>query len=68
MYFDQSTIAEKLPGETYESLLNHGKAQHLPLQAYEVAEYGPRTLSGRNSKLLVAGLLLALAFIAKVIL
>lgn len=32
-------IHENLSGETWQSLLEHGKAKHLPLQAYEVAEF-----------------------------
>ena len=35
-------IHETVAGETWQSLLEHGKANHLPLQAYEVAEFrGP---------------------------
>lgn len=32
-------IHESVAGETWQSLLEHGKAKHLPLQAYEVAEF-----------------------------
>lgn len=29
----------RLPAETYQSLLSHGAARHLPIQAGEVVEY-----------------------------
>lgn len=67
MYFDQHTISEVATGETHQSLLEHGKADHLPLQAYEVAEFAPRALSGKHSKWLIAGAVLALVIIARIV-
>ena len=67
MYFDQHTISEVAASETHQSLLERGKADHLPLQAYEVAEFAPRALSGKHSKWLIAGAVLALIAIGRLV-
>lgn len=40
-----NVIHEAPAGETYESLLAHGKANHMPIQAYEVAEFRERSVN-----------------------
>jgi hypothetical protein len=54
----------RLPGETYQTLLNHGAAKHIPIQAGEVAWMPGRPSRGVAALVqvlfIVAGLVLIL--------
>ena len=58
-------IHETIAGETWQSLLEHGKADHMPLQAYEVAEFrGP---SVNYLEVIAVAVMLVVAIVATII-
>jgi hypothetical protein len=58
-------IHENVAGETWQSLLEHGKADHMPLQAYEVAEFrGP---SVNYLEVIIVAVMLVVAIVATII-
>jgi hypothetical protein len=61
-------INESMPSETYESMLAHGKAKHIPIQAFEVAEFRPRSMNYReviDSGIIVAAVVGIVVFIVR---